>query len=142
MPNATIMVIEHAERFGLSQLHQLRGRIMRSRETAYCILLTPPEYKLSEEAKVRLQAMVEYSDGFKLSEIDLKLRGPGELLGKRQHGLTQFRFADLTSAEHRKIIVSARKDAKALLSRPGVLEIPEIRRGLKFYHPEESIAVG
>ncbi len=142
VPNATVMVIEHAERFGLSQLHQLRGRIMRSRETAYCILLTPPEYKLSEEAKVRLRAMVEYSDGFRLSEIDLRLRGPGELLGKRQHGLTQFRFADLTSAEHRRIIISARKDARQLLSSPQVLDRPEVRRGLEFYHPEESIAVG
>ncbi len=142
VPNATIMVIEHAERFGLSQLHQLRGRIMRSKETAYCILMTPPEYKLSEDAKVRIQAMVEYSDGFKLSEIDLKLRGPGELLGKRQHGLTQFRFADLTSAEHRKIIVSARNDAKKILQDRNLFESAEIKRGLEFYHPEESIAVG
>ena len=104
VPNATVMVIEHAERFGLSQLHQLRGRIGRGADQSYCLLVANPP--LSEEARRRLQAMSATNDGFKISEIDLKLRGPGEFFGTRQHGLPELQIADiLTDA---KLLYQAR----------------------------------
>ncbi|MEO0203372.1 MAG: ATP-dependent DNA helicase RecG, partial [candidate division WOR-3 bacterium] len=93
IPNATIMIIEHAERFGISQLHQLRGRVTRSNDLAYCVLITP--VKISQDAEKRLKAIVEHMDGFKLSEIDLEIRGPGDLLGTRQHGIKEFKFTNL-----------------------------------------------
>lgn len=95
VPNASVMVIEHAERFGLSQLHQLRGRIGRGQRQSYCLLMA--DVKQSREARSRLAAMEQHTDGFAIAEIDLKLRGPGDFLGTRQSGLPQFRFADLMS---------------------------------------------
>lgn len=92
VPNASVMVIESAERFGLSQLHQLRGRVGRGADQSYCILLTG--VKLSDDAKTRLETMVSSSDGFKIAEVDLKLRGPGNLMGTQQSGLVQFKIAD------------------------------------------------
>lgn len=94
VPNASVMIIESAERFGLSQLHQLRGRIGRGADKSYCILMTG--HKLSNEAKTRIKAMIDTQDGFKLAEIDLKLRGPGDLMGTQQSGVLQFRIANLS----------------------------------------------
>lgn len=93
VPNASVMLIESAERFGLSQLHQLRGRVGRGAEKSYCILLT--SFKLSKEAKKRMQTMVETNDGFRISEVDLELRGPGDMMGTRQSGLLNLRIANL-----------------------------------------------
>jgi ATP-dependent DNA helicase RecG len=93
VPNATVMVVEHAERFGLAQLHQLRGRVGRGAAKSYCILLTGP--RVSPLAEERLNAMVRTQDGFELAELDLTMRGPGEFFGTRQAGLPEFRVANL-----------------------------------------------
>jgi ATP-dependent DNA helicase RecG len=100
------MAIEHAERFGLSQLHQLRGRVGRGVEESFCLLMADPK---SQEAKIRIKAMLDYTDGFKIAEIDLKLRGPGEFFGVRQSGLPEFRMADIVRDE--KILRVARTAA-------------------------------
>ncbi|AFL81788.1 ATP-dependent DNA helicase RecG [Aequorivita sublithincola DSM 14238] len=93
VPNASVMIIESAERFGLSQLHQLRGRVGRGAEQSYCILMT--SHKLSADAKTRLQTMVRTSDGFEIAEVDLKLRGPGDMMGTQQSGVLNLRIADI-----------------------------------------------
>jgi ATP-dependent DNA helicase RecG len=118
--NATIMVIEHAERFGLAQLHQLRGRIGRGAERSSCILL----YKgpLSETAKARLTIMRETQDGFRIAEEDLRLRGPGEVLGTRQSGMAHFRIAN--AAIDSDLLEAARRDAKLVLATDPSLASP------------------
>ncbi len=93
VPNASVMIVESAERFGLSQLHQLRGRVGRGAEQSFCILMT--SHKLSADAKTRLQTMVRTSDGFEIAEVDLKLRGPGDMMGKQQSGVLNLKIADL-----------------------------------------------
>lgn len=128
VPNASVMVIEHAERFGLAQLHQLRGRVGRSTHQSYCILMA--DYRQSEEARRRLSAMVETTDGFKIAEEDLAMRGPGEFMGTRQSGLPPFRVANL--ARDVGILSQAREAAFRLveddptISNPGNTRIREV----------------
>ena len=107
VPNASVMVIEHAERFGLAQLHQLRGRVGRGAAKSYCILMTGP--KVSEQAEERLNAMVRTQDGFELAELDLAMRGPGEFFGTRQAGLPDFRVANLL--RDRELLELAKQEA-------------------------------
>jgi ATP-dependent DNA helicase RecG len=113
VPNATVMVIEHAERFGLAQLHQLRGRVGRGSGKSSCLLLW--QGPLGETARARLRILRETDDGFRIAEEDLKLRGAGELLGTRQSGLPEFRLADL--ALHDDLLAIARDDARLVLDR-------------------------
>jgi ATP-dependent DNA helicase RecG len=115
VPNATVMVIEHAERFGLAQLHQLRGRVGRGSGASTCLLVT--HGRLSDEARARVDAMVKTDDGFVLAETDLQLRGPGDLFGTRQSGLPEFRAADLL--RDRDLLERARDVAQALVAERG-----------------------
>jgi ATP-dependent DNA helicase RecG len=126
VPNASVMLVEHAERFGLSQLHQLRGRVGRGPWRSYCILLTPP--RPSEDAQRRMDAMVATNDGFRIAEIDLELRGPGEFFGTRQSGLPEFRVADLL--RDAAILEDARREATAIVGADPELRDPE-HRGLR-----------
>jgi ATP-dependent DNA helicase RecG len=111
VPNASVMVIENAERFGLSQLHQLRGRVGRGAEQSYCILMSG--VKLTNESKKRLETMVSTTDGFVIAETDLRLRGPGEMEGTRQSGLPELKIADLVHDE--KILKAARNIAADMI---------------------------
>jgi ATP-dependent DNA helicase RecG len=111
IPNASVMVIESAERFGLSQLHQLRGRVGRGAEQSYCILMT--SHKLSNDSKIRMETMVRTNDGFEISEVDLKLRGPGDIMGKQQSGVLNLQIADLV--KDKDILQLARHHAIKLL---------------------------
>jgi ATP-dependent DNA helicase RecG len=121
IPNASVMVIESAERFGLSQLHQLRGRVGRGAEQSYCILMT--SFKLSADAKIRLNTMVDTSDGFKIAEVDLKLRGPGNLMGTQQSGVLNLRIADIV--KDTDLLKKARAIAIDLLTKDPLLKLPE-----------------
>lgn len=115
VPNASVMLIEHAERFGLSQLHQLRGRVGRGAAESYCILLA--QYNKTKEARERLKIMEETTDGFKIAERDLELRGPGEVMGTRQSGIPAFRIANIVRDQ--KILELARREANYMLSERG-----------------------
>ncbi len=121
VPNASIMVIESAERFGLSQLHQLRGRVGRGAEQSYCILMT--DYKLGKDTKVRIETMVRTNNGFEIADIDLKLRGPGDLMGTQQSGVLDLLISDLS--KDAKILQEARYAAQQLLEEDPTLEKPE-----------------
>ena len=129
IPNATIMMVEHAERFGLSQLHQLRGRVGRGQHQSYCILIADPQDALSGEAHERLDAMARTTDGFEISEADLCIRGPGHIFGTQQAGFPKFHFADL--ARDGALITAARREAETLLSHdPNLTAHAVLRREL------------
>jgi ATP-dependent DNA helicase RecG len=119
VPNATIMIVQEADRFGLAQLHQLRGRVGRGAEQSYCLLVSRPKEELTEAAVRRLDALVETTDGFELAEVDLELRGEGQLLGTRQAGLSEFRFTRLRA--DRAVLERARELATELLHHEGPL---------------------
>lgn len=121
VPNASVMVIESAERFGLSQLHQLRGRVGRGAEQSYCILMT--SHKLSNDSKIRMETMVRTNDGFEISEVDLKLRGPGDIMGKQQSGVLNLQIADLV--KDKEILQLARYHAIKLLKDDAPMKKPE-----------------
>lgn len=120
VPNASIMIIESSERFGLSQLHQLRGRVGRGAEQSYCLLMTGN--KLSNESKIRMQTMVRTTDGFEIAEVDLKLRGPGDLMGTQQSGVLNLKIADI--ARDQQLVQAARQAASDILK-----EDPDLRKG-------------
>ena len=121
IPNASVMIIESAERFGLSQLHQLRGRVGRGAEQSYCVLMT--SFKLSNDSKVRLETMCQTNDGFEIAEVDLKLRGPGDIMGKQQSGVLQLKIADLV--RDKDILLVARNEALKLLRKDPSMILPE-----------------
>jgi ATP-dependent DNA helicase RecG len=121
VPNASVMIIESAERFGLSQLHQLRGRVGRGADQSYCILMT--SHKLSADSKTRMGTMVSTNDGFEIAEVDLKLRGPGNLMGTQQSGVLNLQIADLV--RDRDILALAREKAITILTADAPLQKPE-----------------
>jgi ATP-dependent DNA helicase RecG len=127
VPNATLMVIEHADRFGLAQLHQLRGRVGRGAERSFCVLVAPR--KMSEEANERLTTMVRTNNGFEIAEVDLRLRGPGELFGTRQHGEAGFHVAN--PLRDFDLLETARSEALALFERDSA----ELARLLAYLGP-------
>ncbi len=121
IPNASVMIIESAERFGLSQLHQLRGRVGRGAEQSYCILMT--SHKLSADSKTRMETMVSTNDGFEIAEVDLKLRGPGDLMGTQQSGVLNLQIADIV--RDRDILILARNYALKILKDDAPMQKPE-----------------
>jgi ATP-dependent DNA helicase RecG len=123
VPNATLMTIEGGERFGLAQLHQLRGRISRGSHPGYLCVFANPQ---SDESQERLEALTKSSDGFELAEIDFKLRGPGDLFGTKQHGLPPLRIADLTRDV--PVVEEARRDAQAMVAADPNLQDPAYAR--------------
>lgn len=123
VPNASVMVIENAERFGLSQLHQLRGRVGRGSDQSYCILMS--NYKLSRDSKVRLETMVKTNNGFEIADVDLKLRGPGDLAGTQQSGVPNLMIADLS--QDAAIVKEARKAAEEIIDKDPNLDNDENR---------------
>ena len=126
IPNASVMIIESAERFGLSQLHQLRGRVGRGTEKSYCILMT--KEKISNDAKKRIDVMTQTNDGFKIAEVDMDLRGPGNLLGTQQSGLLNFKIADII--KDKDILKLSRNDAKQIIENDPLLKNEE-NKGIK-----------
>ncbi|MGY8979278.1 MAG: ATP-dependent DNA helicase RecG [Flavobacteriales bacterium] len=131
VPNASVMIIESAERFGLSQLHQLRGRVGRGASQSYCVLMSGD--KVSNEGKTRLKTMVDTTDGFKIAEVDLKLRGPGDMMGTKQSGILDFKIADIV--KDGKILEYARKEAFNLLEDDVDLLKSENINIARFYRP-------
>jgi ATP-dependent DNA helicase RecG len=130
VPNATVMIVEHAERFGLAQLHQLRGRVGRGRAAATCYLVASAD--CPEQGYERLRVMEETQDGFRIAEADLRLRGPGELLGTRQAGLPAFRVANLL--RDARLLGVAREEARRLLARqPGPPSSAAVLRSIDRY---------
>jgi len=125
VPNATVMVVEQAERFGLAQLHQLRGRVGRGAEQSYCKLVTE---RLNEAARERIRTLVDSTDGFHIAEMDLKLRGPGEFFGTKQSGLPALRIANIIRDQ--EILELARNEAVAFIAHPPSEEV--LRRAVAY----------
>jgi ATP-dependent DNA helicase RecG len=121
VPNASVMIIESAERFGLSQLHQLRGRVGRGAEQSYCILMTGNE--LGKDTLKRLETMVSTNDGFEIAEVDLQLRGPGDIMGTQQSGLLNLKIADLSKDS--QLVIMARDEARNILAEDEQLSLPQ-----------------
>lgn len=138
VPNASVMVIENAERFGLSQLHQLRGRVGRGADQAYCLLMTG--YKLSKEARIRLKTMCDTTDGFRIAEVDLELRGPGELEGTRQSGGLDFVMVNLVT--DLQILDQVQKMVTKIIDRDPELIHPSNKLLLEYLHQEELRSPG
>lgn len=130
VPNASVMIIESAEKFGLSALHQLRGRVGRGAEQSYCVLMT--SYKLSENGKKRIETMVRTSDGFEIAEVDLKMRGPGDIMGTQQSGILDLKIADL--AKDGQILQQAKDAAKSIL-----LADPDLNHKQNYHIRQELI---
>jgi ATP-dependent DNA helicase RecG len=122
VPNAALMLIENAERFGLSQLHQLRGRVGRGKHKSYCVLVTDSD---SEETRSRMKILCETGDGFRIAEEDLRLRGPGDFFGSRQHGLPELHVADLGADT--RLMQESKEAAERLLQEDPDLSLPEHR---------------
>jgi ATP-dependent DNA helicase RecG len=138
VPDATVIVIEHAERFGLAQLHQLRGRVGRGAKASTCLLLY--QAPLGETARARLECLRSTEDGFAIAEEDLRLRGAGELLGERQSGLPGFRLADLS--QHQDLIAAAHDDARMITMRDPELSSPRgeaLRVLLYLFEQDEAV---
>ena len=129
IPNASVMIIESAERFGLSQLHQLRGRVGRGAEQSYCVLMT--SHKLGKDSKLRMDTMVNSSDGFEISEVDLKLRGPGDIMGTQQSGILKLKIANIMY--DKDILSNARYSAKIVLDEDPNLKLGKNKPILKTY---------
>lgn len=137
--NATVMVIEHADRFGLAQLHQLRGRIGRGAAKSYCVLMHGG--KVSEEGQRRLDAMVRTNDGFQIAELDLELRGPGDFFGTKQAGIPSFRVANLI--RDRQLLEAAKREAAFVVAGPNAeLSNDEIARALKHMRSLWALSYG
>ena len=137
VPNASVMIIENAERFGLSQLHQLRGRVGRGAEQSYCILMSKME--LSRDSRVRLDTMVRTNDGFEIADVDLRLRGPGDLMGTQQSGITDLLIADLS--KDAPLLTLARDAAQQVLAADPTLERPEHFAILRQVRAQKNTAV-
>lgn len=138
VPNASVMIIESAERFGLSQLHQLRGRVGRGSEQSYCVLMSGS--KLSEEGKTRLQTMVKSNDGFEIAEVDLRLRGPGNLMGTQQSGVLQLKIADVI--KDTELLKAARDTAQQIIKKDAAFDNREhqvIKRTLSALKHDSNI---
>jgi ATP-dependent DNA helicase RecG len=134
VPNATVMVIENAERFGLSQLHQLRGRVGRGGSQSFCVLMT--SYKLTTDGRKRIETMVRSNDGFEIAEVDLHLRGPGDIQGTQQSGLIGLRMADIVRDED--ILRKARKVASDLLEKDPELLQPANQKMIKYLQSQNK----
>jgi ATP-dependent DNA helicase RecG len=141
VPNASVMVIESAERFGLSQLHQLRGRVGRGANQSYCILMT--KQQLSVNAKTRMQTMVNSSDGFEISEVDLRLRGPGNLMGTQQSGVLNLKIANIV--KDTELLSTARKIAIEVIKEDPTLNLPKnknIRHAIELINQQQKDWLG
>jgi ATP-dependent DNA helicase RecG len=132
VPNASVMIIENSEKFGLSQLHQLRGRVGRGAEQSYCILMTGD--KMSKDGRTRIKTMCQTNDGFKISEVDMQLRGPGDILGTQQSGVIDFKKLDLVNDGN--IIQTTKKLVEDILSKDPILAYPS-HQILKNYYLQQ-----